>query len=207
MSIVLADTEDTWTEIFPRAARTIRCRSWRSFPARWAQPAASRRRRWVPSTARPIRRSTSTSASTASCAALRRARRFRAGLRHRARSRPPRAEPARHQRKGAVDAAARRTKKRPSDCRCAWNCRRTASPASGRNHANRTRQILEDGDVEEALSAASRHRRRPAAARVAGLRGAGSPSRTAPRSSACDWFKRGLESGKIDACDTFAGAI
>ncbi len=71
------------------------------------------------------------------------------------------------------------------------------------NHANRTRQILEDGDVEEALSAASaigddRLQRES--------RGYVTPESFTHGTSQqrVRWFKRGLESGKIDACDTFA---
>ena len=46
-------------------------------------------------------------------------------------------------------------------------------------------------------------RRRSAAATVAGPRGRRSRSRTDRPSSACSWLKRGLESGRLDACDTF----
>ena len=64
--------------------------------------------------------------------AVRRARRLRAGLRRRARSRPSRAEPARHQ----STSAGRRSRPAAAGpartrCRCSSNCRRIASPACG----------------------------------------------------------------------------
>ena len=62
---------------------------------------------------------------------LRRAGRLRAGLRHRARSRPSRADAARHLRAGPQRPPARRRKRRPTRCRCGWSCRPIAWPASG----------------------------------------------------------------------------
>ena len=71
------------------------------------------------------------------------------------------------------------------------------------HHANRSRQILEKGDVEEALNAASvigddRMQRR--------ARGYITPDSFTHGSSAqrMRWFQRGLESGKFSSCDTFA---
>jgi predicted metalloprotease len=68
--------------------------------------------------------------------------------------------------------------------------------------ANRSRQILETGDVEEALTAASaigddRLQRRSS--------GYVTPDSFTHGSSAqrTRWFKRGLESGKFSSCDTF----
>jgi predicted metalloprotease len=70
------------------------------------------------------------------------------------------------------------------------------------NRAHRARQILESGDVEEALAAAAavgddriQHR----------ARGYVVPDSFTHGSSAqrTRWFKRGLETGSIDACDTF----
>jgi hypothetical protein len=70
------------------------------------------------------------------------------------------------------------------------------------HHANRSRQILETGDVEEALTAASaigddRLQRRSS--------GHVTPDSFTHGSSAqrTRWFKRGLESGKFSSCDTF----
>jgi uncharacterized protein len=71
------------------------------------------------------------------------------------------------------------------------------------NHANAARQLLEQGDVEEGLAAASaigddRLQRR--AGRYV------TPESFTHGSSAqrVRWFKRGLESGELEACDTFA---
>ncbi len=73
------------------------------------------------------------------------------------------------------------------------------------NRANRMRQILEQGDVEEGLNAASavgddRLQRQ--------ARGVVVPDAFTHGSSAqrAHWFKTGLQSGKLKACDTFAAA-
>ena len=72
-------------------------------------------------------------------------------------------------------------------------------------HANRSRQILETGDVEEALTAASaigddRLQRRSS--------GYVTPDSFTHGSSAqrTRWFRRGLDSGKFASCDTFNAA-
>jgi predicted metalloprotease len=72
-------------------------------------------------------------------------------------------------------------------------------------HANRSRQILESGDVEEALKAASaigddRLQKQS--------RGYVTPDAFTHGSSAqrTRWFRRGLESGKLSSCDTFNAA-
>ncbi len=70
-------------------------------------------------------------------------------------------------------------------------------------HADKTRQILEEGDVEEALNAASaigddRLQQQS--------RGHVTPDSFTHGSSAqrVEWFQRGLKSGRTDQCDTFA---
>jgi predicted metalloprotease len=70
-------------------------------------------------------------------------------------------------------------------------------------HAEKTKQILEEGDVEEALNAASaigddRLQQRS--------RGHVAPDSFTHGSSAqrVEWFQRGLRSGRLDQCDTFA---
>ena len=70
------------------------------------------------------------------------------------------------------------------------------------HHANRTRQILEEGDIEEALGAASaigddRLQRKS--------RGYVTPDSFTHGSSAqrVRWFKRGLKSGEVLDCNTF----
>jgi predicted metalloprotease len=73
------------------------------------------------------------------------------------------------------------------------------------HHADRARQILERGDVEEGLAAAAaigddRIQRE--------TRGTVVPESFTHGSSQqrVDWFRRGLETGSLDACDTFASA-
>lgn len=70
------------------------------------------------------------------------------------------------------------------------------------HHADRTRQILEAGDVEEALTAASaigddRLQKR--------ARGHVVPESFTHGTSAqrVRWFTRGMETGRLEACDTF----
>ena len=71
------------------------------------------------------------------------------------------------------------------------------------NHANQARNILEQGDIEEGLNAASaigddRLQRQS--------RGYVAPDSFTHGSSAqrVTWFKRGLETGQFSACDTFS---
>ncbi|MBC7984556.1 MAG: zinc metallopeptidase, partial [Candidatus Obscuribacterales bacterium] len=71
------------------------------------------------------------------------------------------------------------------------------------NHANQSRQLLETGDVEEGLAAAAaigddRLQKQS--------RGFVAPESFTHGSSAqrVSWFRRGLESGSVAACDTFA---
>jgi predicted metalloprotease len=73
------------------------------------------------------------------------------------------------------------------------------------NHADRTRHILEQGDVEEALNAASmigddRLQQQS--------RGYVTPDSFTHGSSAqrVRWFRTGLQTGSIQACDTFSAA-
>ena len=68
---------------------------------------------------------------------LRRSRRFRPGVRHRPRGRPPRAEPARHLRPGAAPRSSARGSGRPTRSPCGSSCRPTASPACGRTTPSR----------------------------------------------------------------------
>ena len=70
------------------------------------------------------------------------------------------------------------------------------------NRADRARQILEAGDVDEALTAASAigddRLQRQAQGRVTPDSFTHGTSEQRVR-----WFKRGLESGSVDQCDTF----
>jgi len=71
------------------------------------------------------------------------------------------------------------------------------------NHAQSARQILEQGDVEEAMNAAARIGD-DALQRASG--GAVVPESFTHGSSAQRqrWFDRGLQTGKVKACDTFS---
>ena len=71
------------------------------------------------------------------------------------------------------------------------------------NHANRTRNILEAGDVEEGLRAASAIGDDKIQQQSQGYI---VPESFTHGSSAqrVEWFRRGLESGRVQACDTFA---
>jgi predicted metalloprotease len=71
------------------------------------------------------------------------------------------------------------------------------------HHANRSRQILEGGDLEEALGAAAAVGDDTIQKQVQG--------RVVPESfthgsaqQRMSWFKRGFDSGQLNACDTFA---
>lgn len=72
------------------------------------------------------------------------------------------------------------------------------------HHAQRERQILEQGDVEEGLRAAAAvgddHLQRQAGRRV-------TPEAFTHGTSEqrMSWFRRGLDTGQIAACDTFSG--
>ncbi len=73
-------------------------------------------------------------------------------------------------------------------------------------HADRARHILEAGDVEEALGAAAAigddRLQRRAGGRVAPETFTHGTSQQRVR-----WFTRGIESGDLRQCDTFAGAV
>ncbi len=64
VSVVLAETEDTWKDIFQANGRTYEDPRWSSIPGSCNRRAARRRPRPDRSTARSTRRSTSTSASS-----------------------------------------------------------------------------------------------------------------------------------------------
>ena len=73
------------------------------------------------------------------------------------------------------------------------------------HHAHRTRQLLEEGDVEEGLAAASAigddriQRETRGTALPESFTHGTSQQRVA-------WFRRGLENGSLEVCDTFASA-
>ena len=69
------------------------------------------------------------------------------------------------------------------------------------NHQMKKR--LEPGDIEEGLTAAAAIGDDTLQKQTQGQRGRRSPSPTAVREQRVRWFKRGLETGKTQACDTF----
>lgn len=73
------------------------------------------------------------------------------------------------------------------------------------NHAHRSRQILEQGDIEEGLRAAAAvgddHMQRQTRGQVMVDSFTHGSSEQRMR-----WFRRGLESGQLKACDTFGAA-
>ena len=100
-------------------------------------------------------------------------------------------------------AAGRRRGRGRTRCRCSSNCRRIASPACGDIMPARSScSILATWTKDCSAAAAigddrltqAGPRRRPRA------------SRTAPRSSAPQWLRQGLQTGDIDSCDTFRAA-
>ena len=64
---------------------------------------------------------------------------------------------------------------------------------------------LQPGDVEERPERRGRDRRRHAAEAQRRAAWCRSPSRTAPRRSACAGSRRGWRAGRMQACDTFDG--
>ena len=62
-------------------------------------------------------------------------------------------------------------------------------------HAREQRELLEAGDIDEALARPPRDRRRPLQQQSAGTRAARDASRTARSEQRVRWFKRGFETG------------
>ena len=87
---------------------------------------------------------------------VRRAGRFRQGVCHRARSRPPRAELVRHRRQGAARRSSSALR-RPTRTRCPVRMELQADCYAGiwAHYADSARQVVEAGDIDEALNAAS----------------------------------------------------
>ena len=89
--------------------------------------------------------------------------------------------------------------------RCRSGCGQIALAGVWAYHADRAKHIIEKGDIEAAVNAASAvgddHLQRQ-------TRGTVMPDAFTHGSSAqrVRWFKRGLEGGRLKACDTFAAA-
>jgi predicted metalloprotease len=73
------------------------------------------------------------------------------------------------------------------------------------HHANRSRQLLETGDLEEAMTAATAIGDDTLQKQA---RGHAVPDSFTHGSAAqrVHWFRRGMESGEVSACDTFSGS-
>ena len=174
VAVVLADTEDTWARAVPRDEPRVpesEARAVHAAPS--SRRAGWPARRWGRSTARATTRSTSTSTSSATCGRASRrpatsprptSSRTRSAITCRACSASPRRWPPR----GSAATAPP-----PTRSRCGRSCRPIASPGVWAHHANRTRQVLEQGDLEEALRRRRGDRRRPPAAADPGPGGAG----------------------------------
>ena len=204
VSVVLADTEDVWTRAVPadRAARTASrsscCSAARAQSACGMASAASGR-----STARPTRRSTSTSASIDELRA-----RFGAPgdfaqayvIAH---------EVGHHVQNllgivGKVDAT-RSARRRGQANALSVRLELQADCFAGvwAHHAQRRARSSRPATSRRRLNAAAADRRRHAAARARRARRARDRSRTARRAQRVSWFKRGLQSGDMRQCDTF----
>jgi hypothetical protein len=123
---------------------------------------------------------------------LKRPRRLRAGLRARARGRPPRPEPHRLVSRKKCAGRDRRTRSP-----CASSSRPTASPASGATRRAPRSQITDDdlarGDCTPPTPSATTRSATPASATTP----------TAPARSGKRWFRRGFDTGDARKCDTF----
>ena len=201
-------TEDVWGDLFRQMSAQLRA----------AEAGAVLRRRavglrhrpvghWARSTARPTSKVYLDLAFfERAAAALRRARRLRAGLRDRPRGRPPRAEPARHHatrssaaRPQAGQAQANALSVRvelQADCFAgvwAHHAQRerasSSSPATSRRRSNAAAPIGDDRLQKQA-------------------RGYVVPDSFTHGTSAqrVRWFRRGIESGDIGQCNTFGAA-
>ena len=133
-------------------------------------------------------------------------RRLRARLRRCARSRSPRAEPARHLEPGAGAAAARAARSRATSFPSASNCRPTALRASGRNTQRQVQASSSRATSRKAIDCRDRGRRRPPADAAPAGRSCRIPSRTAASEQRMRWFTARYRHGLRRACDTFKAA-
>ncbi len=203
VSVVLADTEDTWTEIFQSGGERYQPPKLVLFTdvvrsaCGMAQSAMGPF--YCPERSEGLHRPRLLSRAART---LPGARRFRAGLRDRARDRAPRADAARHVAAGAPGAAARAGSgnalsvrlELQADCYAGvWAHHATArARSSRRRRRGRAQRRLRD-----------RRRQHPAP----------DPGHRVPESfthgssqQRVAWFRRGLESGSMKSCDTFSGS-
>ena len=186
----------------PRPTDPMSNQNWCCFPGRSSRPAVLPRRRWDPFTARPTARSISICPFTMTS----RPTSIRRGTSPRPTSSPMRS--------GTMSRISLASATR-------WRSSAAGSPRSQynrlsvklelqadclagvwANHADRVRQVVEPGDIEEALNAASnigddRQQRRS--------QGRVTPDSFTHGTSAqrVSWFRRGFQSGNIGSCDTF----
>ena len=208
VKVVLGSTEDVWTEVLPSAGRRYEPPKLVLFTE--ARPVGlrnqRRRGRAVLLPARfPGLPATSASSASSTAASARPATsrrrtwwRTRSATTSRTCSGSPSACTT-----SATPAAAR---EESTSCRVGDRAAgRTAWPASGRSTPTAARQLIEPGDAEEGLRAASAigddRLQQQARGRVA-------PESFTHGSSAqrVRWFKTGMASGRVADCDTFGAA-
>ena len=202
---VLGDTEDVWGAVFQAMGGTYRAPTLVLFPGRvdsaCGLASAAVGPFYCPGDQKLY---LDTAFFDELARALRRARRFRAGLRDRARGRPPRAEPARAS-TTQVDAQRQRVRARPNN-ELSVRLELQADFFAGVWAHSRAaaRQAPGAGRPRRGAARGRRHRRRPAAAAGAGLRRARlvhARHRRAARALVQASASRPATSRK---CDTFA---
>ena len=130
--------------------------------------------------------------------------RLRPGVRHRPRGRPPRPEPHGHHRQGAACAGG---SARPSTTACRSGLELQADFLAGvwAHHTARMKHLLEEGDIEEALAAASAigddKLQQESQGRVVPDSFTHGTSEQRVR-----WFRLGYETGELERGDTFGNA-
>ena len=206
VDFVAGDVDATWQKLFAESGKTYERRSIVLYDDARAvglrQHAVDCRPVLLPARPQGLSRSR---LHRAAAAAARRARRLRAGLRRRARDRPPRPEPARRDGRRRP-ASSRRTRTTRTSSRCGSSCRPIAWPGSGRTRRIAKGDLLESGDLEEGLDAAAavgddRIQKQSGRARRSRLVHA----RTSEQR--VTWFRAGFDSGDPTACDTFKGDL
>ena len=108
----------------------------------------------------------------------------------------------RHLRQGARGAATRRRKPMPTRCRCSMELQADCYAGIWAHHADSARQLVEAGDIDEALTAASAVGDDTIQKRVQGhvnqesfTHGSGAQRQ--------QWFRKGYASGRVQDCNTF----
>ncbi len=202
VSVVLADTEDTWHEQFRSLGSTYEeprlvlfsggaesgCGFAQSAMGPFYCPARSQgvsRSRILPGTRRPVRR----------------AGRFCRRLRDRTRGRASRAEPAGHHGQGG-DRPAAVAEAGADSPSVRLELQADCFAGVWARNADQARHILEAGDIEEAMQAAAavgddRLQRKAQGYAVPDSFTHGTSEQRVR------WFKRGFDSGQVAACDTF----